>query len=846
MGFLAPIPEGSRSQPFSRFNKLNELQNTSTNTNRPQSRIFVASRRHTRTRYQRPEKPESFTARAAVPQVRLPPGQPTKSTFENIHTTPEATSEEHAGPSDSSFDLDSFPIPPSTSSTLSRHGARPPTSCRSSGCTTTHESSVNQRDRTSKSRRYHAQVDGASDPSSSSNRGSVDSALVDAITRNIVQQFRLSSVGRCRQNQANAGASEARSNYSQASSEQDAIDRFAKDLERYAKRQRVRNAGIPRNQSAATLRTVSALMPFRSEFETAGLAVTSKDQANRIDSYITKAVQARAPTDAGPSTKPSHCRPTAGKPSQVDGFVDTEPSDSPNTEISFAPANGMDEWRYAMIDEVPKKKKKKAKAAAGKKPKKHCLSCFDHSPSTATEAGWNQPQKLPTAPMPRFRRGIGPPPPVPPPPRPPQRPPRPAVGLFDADPGRGSHAVPENLTSKSHALSPRMLPSYPRRKDKGKSPVIPRQGSPQPRVLHTNPEGSPVRRKTSSHKKRIPHETTSKQYDRTLGKATPLDLKTAVEEASRPKNNRDSPSKVPDSRADNIDHIGICCRSNRGVPSRANARPNIPRRTSSMSQFMFSSRFDFDDREITDRDVLRGLHIAASAACDEEVDAFVRNQTGLRIRRFLADLMTLESLPVNPPVDKKQWARQRRADMRKLKQQMRRSREINSAAEVARSNFTDAKGDFEHFLRCWAQQDCGRCINTAECSWCPYPRKKKTWACVPNKQQPAFLAPIYNEDVCPARDERWELRSQPFGCRVSTSTVFSTAIAINVTLLVVLVLWLFGLALRHVRRRSRAAAAQQQRFVATTWWTAVPPDDDSQQQHRRGGERQPLLGGQRG
>ncbi|OAA79594.1 hypothetical protein LEL_03080 [Akanthomyces lecanii RCEF 1005] len=162
------------------------------------------------------------------------------------------------------------------------------------------------------------------------------------------------------------------------------------------------------------------------------------------------------------------------------------------------------------------------------------------------------------------------------------------------------------------------------------------------------------------------------------------------------------------------------------------------------------------------------------------------------------------------------------------------------AAEAARSNFTDAKGDFEHFLRCWAQQDCGRCISTDECSWCPY-----TWACVPNKQHPAFLAPIYNEDVCPARAERWELRSQPFGCRVSTYTVFSTAITINVTLLLMLVLWLFGLALRHVRRRSRAAA--RQRFVATTWWTAVPPDDDSQQQQRGGGgERQPLLRGQRG
>lgn len=99
---------------------------------------------------------------------------------------------------------------------------------------------------------------------------------------------------------------------------------------------------------------------------------------------------------------------------------------------------------------------------------------------------------------------------------------------------------------------------------------------------------------------------------------------------------------------------------------------------------------------------------------------------------------------------------------------------------------------------------------------------------------------MYNEDICPSRAERWELRSRPFGCRVSTYTVFSTAMAVNVTLLTVLVLWLFGLALRHVRRRSRAAA--QQRFVAT-WWTAVPPPDGSQ---GRRGETQPLLAGGRG
>jgi hypothetical protein len=124
-------------------------------------------------------------------------------------------------------------------------------------------------------------------------------------------------------------------------------------------------------------------------------------------------------------------------------------------------------------------------------------------------------------------------------------------------------------------------------------------------------------------------------------------------------------------------HIGICCPKSRGVPTKLTARPNIPRRTSSIQGSNDSLDVDFDDREISDRDVLRGLHVAASAACNEEIDAFVRNKTGLRIRRFLADLMALETLTaVRPGEDGEQHARRRRLEMRKLKQQVRRSREV--------------------------------------------------------------------------------------------------------------------------------------------------------------------------
>lgn len=133
------------------------------------------------------------------------------------------------------------------------------------------------------------------------------------------------------------------------------------------------------------------------------------------------------------------------------------------------------------------------------------------------------------------------------------------------------------------------------------------------------------------------------------------------------------------------DHIGVCCRSSRGIPSQANAPPNVPRRTSSIPESFSTPENEGEgDTGVSDRDVLRGLHIAASAACDEEVDTFVRNKTGLRLRRFLADLMVLETLrDVHPDEGRGLGARRRRSTLRQLKQQIRRSREIGELGIAA-------------------------------------------------------------------------------------------------------------------------------------------------------------------
>ncbi len=48
--------------------------------------------------------------------------------------------------------------------------------------------------------------------------------------------------------------------------------------------------------------------------------------------------------------------------------------------------------------------------------------------------------------------------------------------------------------------------------------------------------------------------------------------------------------------------------------------------------------------DISDADVLRGLRIVCAASADADFDALVTRRTGLRLRRFLADLQSFERL----------------------------------------------------------------------------------------------------------------------------------------------------------------------------------------------------------
>lgn len=64
----------------------------------------------------------------------------------------------------------------------------------------------------------------------------------------------------------------------------------------------------------------------------------------------------------------------------------------------------------------------------------------------------------------------------------------------------------------------------------------------------------------------------------------------------------------------------------------------------------------------------------------------------------------------------------------------------------------------------------------------------KSWSCVPNNYTVQALAPAYDENICPHWAERWEIRTRPLGCQVSTITSLTSVISIASTLVVLLII----------------------------------------------------------
>lgn len=100
---------------------------------------------------------------------------------------------------------------------------------------------------------------------------------------------------------------------------------------------------------------------------------------------------------------------------------------------------------------------------------------------------------------------------------------------------------------------------------------------------------------------------------------------------------------------------------------------------------------DYYDRNIDDRDILLGLKMAICAACDEDLDAWIRSKTGLRLRRFLADLKAFECVPEERKIvaakPLSRQIRRSRAEAQRLQAERERRRQSQAVRKMFKPCF---------------------------------------------------------------------------------------------------------------------------------------------------------------
>ncbi|KAK3695301.1 hypothetical protein B0T22DRAFT_477981 [Podospora appendiculata] len=176
-----------------------------------------------------------------------------------------------------------------------------------------------------------------------------------------------------------------------------------------------------------------------------------------------------------------------------------------------------------------------------------------------------------------------------------------------------------------------------------------------------------------------------------------------------------------------------------------------------------------------------------------------------------------------------------------------------------------SKDGDERFFRCWKQQGCGGCLGQDRCSWCPIPQHGRdeqvgnkdmpclyqTQSCIPNDYRVPLLAPAYDEDICPHWSERWEIRTRPFGCQVSTITSLAAVASVVSTLVLVLLVWTGVMAAGRVRKlhrerpgwwRWRCRWGAPSAWALRRWKLAWRHGKSGDPPPPRVGEEEPLLG----
>lgn len=99
-----------------------------------------------------------------------------------------------------------------------------------------------------------------------------------------------------------------------------------------------------------------------------------------------------------------------------------------------------------------------------------------------------------------------------------------------------------------------------------------------------------------------------------------------------------------------------------------------------------------------------------------------------------------------------------------------------------------------HLTTCWRHQDCYNCIheNRVGCGWCP-----TSSTCIPAS---SLLQPVSKANICPLKDERFELRTKALGCGCSTTTLLSIIVTVFATIAALFLLWGVGVLIARFNR----------------------------------------------
>ncbi|KAK7923392.1 hypothetical protein PG985_007463 [Apiospora marii] len=580
--------------------------------------------------------------------------------------------------------------------------------------------------------------------------GISDPATWDAIHRTLAQQRRLSSL--IPSAQLAEDMLDSSSIPSRTSSQRKALRHFTKELEKYAKAAGAAGK-LPvitptESDSKPSIHTVKPLLPYRSEFEAAGLAVTSEEQRGMVTAEAAGKPPAPHWMD---SKKRRNSLPLAA---ELDGHHDhrsTSSVYSNDTYIRFTPEDGLS---TAMLEVAQGKKKEQTglrrplpwlreKGADGKEPNpgpnspnrtkiisngkiqinlgettipnKNPLSRQRYPPTTDRDVA-QLPflKKEPPTPPQDFDRRDSKPETV-----------RSGSLSLQSKPVKPVGKRPPGMTMRredalasiprvlAEDISPRRDRPYqtavevdhntPRRQGLRKRAISPQKSAPElPRTWkHTisttssleraldNISRNAAKRENESHRlwprpeqpgfdRPLPNIPKDRQAERVTAsprrqKVRPLLTIPSNETCREPQTmfSQLSSKRPPVALAgQRLSKIKTTSRKpDEPSPQNNQAKPHItpePKRSAVEEALSdLDVFFDYDDSDIKDQDVLQGLQIAVHAAADGTFDALVRQKTGLRIRRFLADLTSVDALDKSK-ITEEQAARQKRAEERRL------------------------------------------------------------------------------------------------------------------------------------------------------------------------------------